>query len=1210
MLALYRMLFEQARDIMLFIRLKDGRIIEANRAAERAYGYSRAELLTLAMTDLQAGAGAACFPKELSPEDSPGVLFETLHRGKDGRVFPVEVSSLGGTIDGEQVNLSIVRDLREQNEARKLLEKVFDSLDEVVILVQDPATQRFLHCSPSVEKVLGYRPDELLGQTPEILFPSGESLPGLMQRLLAALDRQGSLRWELALRRKDGRTILTEAAFNEIRDDNDERTAIVISLHDVTRHQEALSALAESEERFRTIIEQNSEGIVLLDEQGVIIEWNQAVERITGIPRQEALGQTAWDVQMRMVPESANSAALHDMAQKSILEALRTGESPIFHRPVDVAIRHSDGTARYIQQTIFPIRTKFTTRIGSIVQDVTERKLSERALLEHEHQLEQIIQQMPFPVEIVDASGTALSVNRAFLDMYGIPSADLVIGKFNVFSDPMLANSRLLEQLWPAFRGETVFLPEVEVRRPQIDPRYQSSGEIVLYHDITIFPVLNEAGEVWRVVTIWKDASERRANRKELQRRLTELEALHAMAQAGTDAVGVDDLIQRVTAIIRDQFYPENFGIALYNEESRRLVFHPSSVFIEGYSLIELSLEQGICGAVARSQTPRRVADVHLDPDYYASHPSIRSELCVPILIGSRLIGVINVEKAEPDAFSLADERLLTAVAGELGIAIEKIRLLEAEQNRRRELETLTQLSADVRGMETLEEMLPLILERIGTALNVQGASIAFEDPRDKALVFQMGIGEWESVRGVRMPQGAGIGNEVILSGKPYQSTDAWNDNRLYRREYINQFKSLLCLPLISKGRVVGLIYLGRATIFSPNEINLAQAAADIAASAIHRVQLREQTEQQMARLTALRAIDHMILTSPDIRSTLEVLLEQITSVLGVDAAEIMLMDAQTQTLQYSASQGLFSTLPPDLHLMADAHFSEKALSNHPYLFVPDVQALLPDLPQYARPQFEPFASYLSIPLVAKEKVNGVLHLYSVTQLNPPPDWFGFMQMLAGQAAIAIDNAQLLEELQVTNKRLLEAYDSTIEGWSRALELRDQETDGHSRRVTDLTLKLAERLALPQEQLDQIRRGAQLHDIGKMGIPDDILFKAGPLDETEWEIMRKHPIFALNFLKSIEFLRPALAIPHYHHEKWDGSGYPEGLRGEEIPLPARIFAIVDVWDALTSDRPYRPAWSKEKTLDYMRSQSGSHFDPCILQEFFELISVSDSSPLQ
>jgi putative nucleotidyltransferase with HDIG domain len=173
---------------------------------------------------------------------------------------------------------------------------------------------------------------------------------------------------------------------------------------------------------------------------------------------------------------------------------------------------------------------------------------------------------------------------------------------------------------------------------------------------------------------------------------------------------------------------------------------------------------------------------------------------------------------------------------------------------------------------------------------------------------------------------------------------------------------------------------------------------------------------------------------------------------------------------------------------------------------------------------------------------------------------------------------------------------------ARALDLRDKETEGHSLRVTEMTVQLARAAGMAEEALVHVRRGALLHDIGKMGIPDAILLKPGRLDDQEWEIMRRHPTYGYELLAPIAFLRPALEIPYCHHEKWDGTGYPRGLRGEAIPLAARVFAVVDVWDALLSDRPYRPGWPLHKVLDHIRSGAGSHFDPRVVTSFLAMVS--------
>ena len=199
-----------------------------------------------------------------------------------------------------------------------------------------------------------------------------------------------------------------------------------------------------------------------------------------------------------------------------------------------------------------------------------------------------------------------------------------------------------------------------------------------------------------------------------------------------------------------------------------------------------------------------------------------------------------------------------------------------------------------------------------------------------------------------------------------------------------------------------------------------------------------------------------------------------------------------------------------------------------------------------------------------------------------------------------IDNNSLFDGLQRSNAELTVAYEATIEGLSRTLDLRDKETEGHSQRVTEMTVRLAGMVGVPESALVHIRRGALLHDIGKLGVPNQILLKPGQLTEEEWVVMRGHPLLAYDLLAPITYLNPALDIPYCHHEKWDGTGYPRQLKGAEIPLSARIFAVADVWDALGSDRPYRKAWPRQRIVAYMREQSGLHFDPRVLDVFLTM----------
>jgi len=322
---------------------------------------------------------------------------------------------------------------------------------------------------------------------------------------------------------------------------------------------------------------------------------------------------------------------------------------------------------------------------------------------------------------------------------------------------------------------------------------------------------------------------------------------------------------------------------------------------------------------------------------------------------------------------------------------------------------------------------------------------------------------------------------------------------------------------------------------------------------------------------------------------------------LEVDAAAILRYEKDLQVLTFFQGQGFRTTALQHTNLrLGEGHAGKAALQRQP-LFIPDMDKSENSLLESPGFKEEEFVAYYGVPLIAKGILVGVLEIFHRSGFNPNDEWVNYLQVLAEQAAIAIENSNLFNNLQNTNKKLVQAYDATIEGWARALEMRDMETEGHSRRVVDTTMKLVQNLGIHGEKLAHIRRGALLHDIGKMAVPDAILQKPGKLNEEEWRIMRLHPVYAFEWLSSIEYLRPALDIPYCHHEKWDGSGYPRGLQGEQIPLSARIFAVADVWDALRSDRPYRKAWPIEKTLTYIKDQSGKHFDPQVVEAFLKTI---------
>lgn len=364
--------------------------------------------------------------------------------------------------------------------------------------------------------------------------------------------------------------------------------------------------------------------------------------------------------------------------------------------------------------------------------------------------------------------------------------------------------------------------------------------------------------------------------------------------------------------------------------------------------------------------------------------------------------------------------------------------------------------------------------------------------------------------------------------------------------------------------------------------------------------------ENARDQIQALRTIDQAILSNLDLKSTAPLILKETARQTRSDALNLLVVDPQTRTLKSVGKYGFqFDTQDrPNIRLEtgpgSHSIFEKQHIYSRKFEEAANIRVTTPSAQ-------EGFKTYLRVPLIARNEIRGILEIFQRADLELIPERTNLLETIASQIAIAIDNSLLLDILHRSYTQLGTVHEATIKGLITALELRDSETEGHTRRVTEMTLWLARYMGVSEVELTYIRQGAMLHDIGKMGIPDSILLKPNPLTPAEWEIMRQHPTYAFDILNKIEYLKPALDIPLHHHEKWDGSGYPYGLKGVEIPLAARIFAITDVYDALTSDRPYRTAWSRERVLAYIRSESDKHFDPDITKIFLRLMGNNVAS---
>ena len=992
-----------------------------------------------------------------------------------------------------------------------------------------------------------------------------------------------------------------------------------------------------------------------------------------------------------------------------------------------------------------------------------ERKISEEALLNSEISYRGLFNAVQDAIYIQDETGHFRDVNDGAAQMYGY-SKEFFIGKSLESLSASGKNSpeNITQAIQLAFEG-----------KPQqfVFWGLRSNGEI-FPKDVRLFKGVYFGREV--IIAVAQDITTRINDEEALQKQFRELSILHLAALTESTAKDSDTLIQQITDIIGDALYSDNYGVLLLNEEQGVLTPHFSyrGTDIENVG-VSLPVSKGISGKVVSTRRSIRANDVSLDAAYFEITASTRSELCVPIISGSKVFGALNVESNKPYIFTEKDERLLNTIAGGLANALERIQLFEAEKKRRESAETLMRAATEltnlldlpslhnailewlykiapydsasilelegehvritaakglpspekvlnqifsannilcktinetgqaliiddcredarfenwadsqhVRGwmgvplisrgqvigyltidshspnafsqddaiitqtfahqaatslentrlyietrqrLDELEmvnrvsfalraakdthEMLPILLNEIQASIESDTATILLYDPEINALKPHATSGWLAGLPKTTFKPGEGIVGKVYSSGVTHISPEFINDPIAHTEnaKFFGKGWGGIAVPIRTASETIGVIMVG---IPNPKQVEfhhvrLITTLADIAGNAIYRSSLFQKNEEQIRRLTTLREMDTAITSSLDLHITLDILTEHLTSKMSVSAARILVYNPNSQMLDSFTAVGFNNPASSRQPISIGDGLTSQILLSRKELFIKNIGDGTNLLPDYL--SSEGFKSYYAIPLFSKGSTRGVIETYFKDTFAPTTDWKDFLKTLAGQATIAIDNAQLFENLQRTNQELSLAYDTTLEGWGKALELRDKETQGHTQRVANLTLELARQMGIPESDITHIRRGTLLHDIGKMGVPDSILHKPGPLTDEEIAEMRKHPQYAYDLLSSITYLRPTLDIPYCHHEWWDGNGYPRKLKGEEIPLSARIFAIVDVWDALLSDRPYRKAWAEADVMKYITDLSDKQFDPQVVNEFKKLIGAKSN----
>jgi PAS domain S-box-containing protein len=755
---------------------------------------------------------------------------------------------------------------------------------------------------------------------------------------------------------------------------------------------------------------------------------------------------------------------------------------------------------------------------------------------------------------------------------------------------------------------------EVFGERIQIVKDVFSKGESITFEDTlkdriyrnNVYPIIDpKTAEVNSVALFSKDISEQKKNEEHLTHNLLEQSILQEISTFALQVEDEDELIAYVTGLLKRNLYPDHLGVLLLDEDKQYLTVHPSYEGIpEREKKLTFELGQNVVGRVAASKSAIRISNTTKVPYYGISPgPIIFSELCVPILITDRLIGVLNAESCQPDFFSDDDERLLRTIANQLGIGIERIRLFNQEHRLRIEAEIQHDISKSLTQSWQFDDVLDRFLINLQKYFRNDSSSIFLLENKLLKMVSSHGFRNPEQLAGLTFSEEDALFQEILETKSPLVLQNTEKDSRFVTYQNQNRILSWMAVPLIDNGKVFGIICFDSQVenTFTPDMAKLAQTLVNQASAAITKASLYKQTSTRLNRLQALHNIHQIFSASVDMKLSLNQYLLVITNQLEIDAAAVLIYDPQYHTLNYAHSIGFSTQALQFTRLkMGEGHAGQAALERK-IIHLDNLQEGDIHLSRSSLFLEEGFKVYYGIPLIIKGQIKGVLELFHRSHIHPDPEWDDFLTSLSTQAAIAIENIQLLSEVQKSNIELNLAYNSTLEGLAKALDLRDHQTAGHSERVAEITLRLAKKMNISESQLIHIWRGALLHDIGKLAIPDYILQKPGTLTEDEWKIMKQHPEMAGEYLGGISFLKKALDIPYCHHEKWDGSGYPRGLKGEEIPLAARLFSIVDAYDALSSKRAYREAWSIDKIKEYLLSQSGIQFDPAIVTTFLDLI---------
>ncbi len=899
----------------------------------------------------------------------------------------------------------------------------------------------------------------------------------------------------------------------------------------------------------KSTLEATADGILFVDTRGNFIVYNQKFARMWGLSPDE--------LRQASLPQRMNTLAAKVRYRDEFLVDMQRvlGQQDQEHHFTLFLMDGQVLKCQAIPQSLNSAGQKSGMVLS--FQDITDLKQKNDALLKSEKKVRGLIDNSVDGISLIDEQGRLIEWNPALESITGLESGG-VLGRpfWEVMHELLPEDSKhktSVEDLRLWLREELVKLQAGGEPHRHLEHDIFRPDRQIAYIDATLFPIRADRG--YMLGLICRDVTSRRMADEALRER-------HEMSQtilnAYPDMAVLLDITGRVLAV---------------NEQFSRSVGIPAQeiVGVNLYNLLQpqeaaRARQQGMYEAILSGQPA--VREIALDGRWF-------SDTFFPILNGQGTVGRVALFSRD-----VTDSR-----------------------QRERELEAVASISSALRAALTRDEVYPIILDQVETLLETDGIGLVLREPESGEVQMEQARGVWSSLMHMRFAPEQATRGPILILEEPYLNNEIESSLHMFQTRPYTGLKATACVPLEIEGNIIGSLWIGRKTEITQDDVRILSALAHTTANAIHRVALYEQT-----RLYA----DQLALGSETGRELGETLsLSQIYGRLSQsiyrmlpNLARVLItrFDPNTQEIVYvhglQDSRVLDTTVMPRMPLrMPDECDQSRVIHTRETFAKNDCKLYLNG------PSSPPVQSALLVPLVIKGEALGALQLESYANRRFGKPEMQLMNLIGNTAAIAIQNALLYENLQQSHENLTLAYETTLEGWARALDLRDHGTQDHTHRVSGLAVTLGRRLGMCDGELTNLKRGAQLHDIGKMGVPDSILLKPGPLTEEEWKVMRLHPVYAYEMLYPVPEFRKILDVPYCHHEKWDGTGYPRSLSQEDIPLPARIFAVVDVWDALCSDRPYRSAWPEEKVVAYLQSQSGRQFDPQVVTEFLEMVKA-------